>query len=77
MLDGTVLELRSGARAESAFAVFHTGVIGAGAIVPVGFGYLGDLTGPGWAAVATLATLPLALLLAPRLPVARRRPGAH
>ena len=81
VLYGTVPELRTGARAESAFAVFYTGVIGAGAVAPVGFGYLGDATGAGWATVATavtaLATLPLALLLAPRLAVARRRPGAH
>ncbi|HZW87883.1 MAG TPA: MFS transporter [Myxococcaceae bacterium] len=81
VLYGTVPELRTGARAESAFAVFYTGVIGAGAIAPVGFGYLGDATGPGWATVATavaaLATLPLAMLLAPRLSVARRGPGMH
>ncbi|HET9155710.1 MAG TPA: MFS transporter [Myxococcaceae bacterium] len=81
VLYGTVPELRTGARAESAFAMFYTGVIGAGAIAPVGFGYLGDATGPGWATVATaaaaLATLPLAVLLAPRLPVARRGPGVH
>jgi MFS family permease len=74
VLYGTVPELRTGARAESAFAMFYTGVIGAGAIAPVGFGYLGDATGASWATVATaataLATLPLAVLLAPRLPVA-------
>jgi MFS family permease len=76
VLYGTVPELRTGARAESAFAMFYTGVIGAGAIAPVGFGYLGDATGARWATVATaataLATLPLAVLLARRLPVARR-----
>jgi len=76
-----VLELRPGARAESAFALFYTGVIGAGAVAPVGFGYLGDATGAGWATVATavtaLVTLPLAVLLAPRLPVARGARGAH
>lgn len=71
VLYGTVPELRPGARAESAFALFYTGVIGAGAVAPVGFGYLGDATGAGWATVATavtaLVTLPLAVLLAPRL----------
>jgi MFS transporter, FSR family, fosmidomycin resistance protein len=81
VLYGTVPELRPGARAESAFALFYTGVIGAGAVAPVGFGYLGDATGAGWATVATavtaLVTLPLAVLLAPRLPVARGVPGAH
>ena len=75
VLYGTVPELRTGARAESAFALFYTGVIGSGAIAPVGFGLLGDAAGARWATVATavtaLATLPLALLLAPRLPVAR------
>jgi hypothetical protein len=72
VLYGTVPEVSGGARAESAFALFYTGVIGAGAVAPVGFGVLGDAAGPGWATVATaataLATLPLALLLAPRLP---------
>ena len=81
VLYGTVPELRPGARAESAFALFYTGVIGAGAVAPVGFGYLGDATGAGWATVATavtaLVTLPLAVLLAPRLPVARGARGAH
>ena len=81
VLYGTVPELRPGARAESAFALFYTGVIGAGAIAPVGFGYLGDAAGAGWATVATavtaLVTLPLAVLLAPRLPVARGASGTH
>jgi hypothetical protein len=81
VLYGTVPELRPGARAESAFALFYTGVIGAGAIAPVGFGYLGDAAGAGWATVATaltaLGTLPLAVLLAPRLPVARGASRAH
>lgn len=75
VLYGTVPELRSGPRTESAFALFYTGVIGSGAIAPVGFGFLGDAAGSTWATVATaataLATLPLAVLLAPRLAVAR------
>jgi MFS family permease len=81
VLYGTVPELRPGSRAESAFALFYTGVIGAGAVAPVGFGYLGDAAGAGWATVATavtaLVTLPLAVLLAPRLPVARGASGTH
>ena len=81
VLYGTVPELRTGARAESAFALFYTGVIGAGAIAPVGFGLLGDAAGPAWATVATvvtaLATIPLAVLLAPRLAVAKQAAGAH
>jgi MFS transporter, FSR family, fosmidomycin resistance protein len=75
VLYGTVPELRTGPRTESAFALFYTGVIGSGAIAPVGFGFLGDAAGSTWATVATaataLATLPLAVLLAPRLAVAR------
>ncbi|HZJ52667.1 MAG TPA: MFS transporter [Myxococcaceae bacterium] len=81
VLYGTVPEVWTGARAESAFALFYTGVIGSGALAPVGFGVLGDAAGPGWATAATaataLATLPLALLLAPRLPVSSRASGAH
>jgi len=79
VLYGTVPELRAGTRAESAFALFYTGVIGSGAIAPVGFGVLGDAAGSGWATVATaaaaLATLPLAILLAPRLAAARPGPA--
>jgi len=67
VLYGTVPELRGGST-ESAFALFYTGVIGAGALAPVAFGILGDATGASWATVATgaaaLCTLPLALLLA-------------
>jgi len=81
VLYGTVPELRTGARTESAFALFYTGVIGAGAIAPIGFGFLGDAAGAAWATVATaataLATLPLAVLLAPRLAVAQRPPAGH
>jgi len=78
VLYGTVPELRAGTRAESsAFALFYTGVIGSGAIAPVGFGVLGDAAGSGWATVATaataLATIPLAILLAPRLAAPRPR----
>jgi MFS transporter, FSR family, fosmidomycin resistance protein len=76
VLYGTVPELRTGARTESAFALFYTAVIGSGAIAPVGFGFLGDAAGPVWATVATaataLATLPLAVVLAPRLAMAQR-----
>ena len=81
VLYGTVPELRTGPRTESAFALFYTGVIGSGAIAPVGFGFLGDAAGSTWATVATaataLATLPLAVLLAPRLAVARGASAAR
>jgi hypothetical protein len=57
---------------ERSFAVFYTGVIGSGALSPVLYGLIGDAAGPAWGTVATagaaLATCPLAVLLAPRLP---------
>ncbi len=75
VLYGTVPELRRGGTTERAFALFYTGVIGAGAAAPVAFGVLGDAAGPAWATVATAAaalmTVPLALLLAARAAGAR------
>jgi MFS transporter, FSR family, fosmidomycin resistance protein len=63
VLYGTVPELAAGGRVERAFAVFYTGTIGAGAVAPIVFGFLGDATGPTIATVATamtaLLTLPL------------------
>ena len=71
VLYGTVPELATSERTEHAFALFYTGVIGAGAIAPVLYGVLGDAVGASWATAATamtaLATFPLALALAPRL----------
>ena len=71
VLYGTVPELTDADRAERSFALFYTGTIGSGAIAPVMFGALGDTIGISWATVATavtaLATLPLAIALAPRL----------
>ena len=68
VLYGTVPELRSSGSTESSFALFYTGVIGAGAAAPIAFGVLGDAAGPAWATVATaataLATVPLAVALA-------------
>ena len=75
VLYGTVPDLAPRGRTERAFAVFYTGTIGAGAVAPVLFGFLGDVTGPEWATAATaataLATIPLALILSPRLPAQR------
>lgn len=72
VLYGTVPELLTQDRMEHAFALFYTGTIGSGAISPVVYGVLGDAVGVRWAIVATamtaLATFPLALVLAPRLP---------
>jgi FSR family fosmidomycin resistance protein-like MFS transporter len=71
VLYGTVPELTAADQAERFFAVFYTGTIGSGALAPVLYGMLGDAVGVSWATVATavtaLATLPLAIALAPRL----------
>ncbi len=70
-LYGTVPELAAPDRTEDAFALFYTGVIGAGAVAPVLYGLMGDAIGVNWATVATaataLGTFPLTLILAPRL----------
>ena len=72
VLYGTVPELTEEDRMEHAFAMFYTGTIGAGAIAPVLYGVLGDAAGTTWATVAAavtaLATIPLAVVLARRLP---------
>jgi FSR family fosmidomycin resistance protein-like MFS transporter len=71
VLYGTVPELTPPHRTERAFALFYTGTIGSGAVSPVLYGALGDVAGASWAtattAVAALATVPLALALAPHL----------
>lgn len=71
VLYGTVPELTPAGREARAFALFYTGTIGAGAVAPVLYGFLGDAVGARWATAATagtaLLTLPLAALLAPRL----------
>jgi FSR family fosmidomycin resistance protein-like MFS transporter len=72
VLYGTVPELAPVGRTEKAFAIFYTGTIGAGATAPILFGILGDAVGAHGAIMATAITaaviLPLAVLLAPRLP---------
>ena len=71
VLYGTVPELTKANQPERSFALFYTGTIGSGAIAPVLFGMLGDRIGVSWATLATamtaLATIPLAIALAPRL----------
>jgi MFS transporter, FSR family, fosmidomycin resistance protein len=72
VLYGTVPEVASADQTERAFAIFYTGTIGAGAIFPIVFGFLGDVVGVQWATVSTAGTamliLPLAFRLAPKLP---------
>jgi predicted MFS family arabinose efflux permease len=71
VLYGTVPELVPHARIERAFALFYTGTLGSSALAPVLYGWLGDATGPFWAAAAAavtaLAVVPFMLLLSPRL----------
>jgi FSR family fosmidomycin resistance protein-like MFS transporter len=71
VLYGTVPELTRSDRIERAFSWFYTGTIGSGAIAPVLFGLLGDVTSVATATVATalvaLSTIPLAIRLHQRL----------
>ena len=79
VLYGTVPELTPVHQVERSFALFYTGTIGAGAVSPVIYGLLGDAVGVTWATAATaitaLATLPLAMALAPHLARDRGRPA--
>ncbi|WP_343583566.1 MFS transporter [Herbaspirillum sp.] len=63
VLYGTVPELAGSEKRDHAFALFYTGTIGAGALSPVLFGHLGDLSGVPAAlqmlAAFLLLTLPL------------------
>jgi MFS family permease len=64
VLYGTVPELAGAGKREKAFALFYTGTVGAGAVSPVLFGWLGDVTSVptalGALAAIVLLTLPLA-----------------
>jgi FSR family fosmidomycin resistance protein-like MFS transporter len=74
VLYGTVPELAPADSTERAFALFYTGTIGAGAIAPVIYGFLGDHIGVQGATLATaltaLAICPLAIAWRAHLPVA-------
>jgi len=63
VLYGAVPDLAGAGKREQAFAIFYTGTIGGGALAPVLFGSLGDVTGVPVAvmvlAVTLLLTLPL------------------
>jgi MFS family permease len=76
VLYGTVPELVVPDKREHAFGLFYTGTIGGGAVAPVVYGLIGDVTGPDLAimvvAAVCVATLPLACLLAPFLTTAKR-----
>ena len=67
ILYGTVPELAPEEATERAFALFYTGTIGAGAIAPVIYGFVGDGIGIQGATIATaltaVAIYPLAIAL--------------
>lgn len=71
VLYGTVPELSHPDKTEQAFALFYTGTIGAGAVAPVIYGFLGDRVGVQGAvfvtALTALVIFPLAIALGPRL----------
>jgi FSR family fosmidomycin resistance protein-like MFS transporter len=79
VLYGTVPDLVPYDGVERAFALFYTGTIGSGALAPILYGLLGDHVGVHAATVATaltaLATVPLALVLGPRLAARRAVAG--
>lgn len=62
VLYGTVPELAPGGETGRAFAVFYTGVIGAGGLAPIAYGILADHVGRTTGQLATAAT---ALLIVP------------
>ncbi|WP_248805616.1 MFS transporter [Pseudomonas sp. MWU13-2100] len=63
VLYGVVPELSEAGKREQAFALFYTGTIGAGALAPVLFGGLGDMTGIPVAVMTLAATVLLTLPL--------------
>jgi predicted MFS family arabinose efflux permease len=71
VLYGTVPELVTAEKRETAFGVFYTATIGAGALSPIVYGFFGDTLGlPATTlviAVVVLLTLPLAWWLNPML----------
>jgi len=72
VLYGSVPELVVPQRRTRAFATFYTGTIGAGALAPVVYGFVGDILGVTTSviivAATLLLTLPLALALRSELP---------
>jgi MFS family permease len=63
VLYGAVPDLAGAGKREQAFSLFYTGTIGGGALAPVLFGSLGDVTGIPLAVMALAATLLLTLPL--------------
>jgi MFS transporter, FSR family, fosmidomycin resistance protein len=79
VLYGTVPELVTVQQRETAFGMFYTGTIGAGAVSPALYGLFGDAFGLSRAmllvAVVVLLTLPLAWQLTRVLDATDRRPA--
>ena len=71
VLYGSVPELVAPDKRQRAFGIFYTGTIGAGAVSPFLYGWLGDAVGIDTAllvvAAAVLLTLPITLVLRPAL----------
>ncbi|WP_412462224.1 MFS transporter [Pseudomonas sp. SC11] len=63
VLYGAVPDLAGAGKREQAFSLFYTGTIGGGALAPMLFGSLGDVTGIPLAVMALAATLLLTLPL--------------
>jgi predicted MFS family arabinose efflux permease len=80
VLYGSVPDLVDPDRHARAFGIFYTGTIGAGAVAPVLFGFIGDALGLSGAmilvAALALAAIPLALVLRPALAAQRQSPSA-
>jgi len=75
VLYGSVPDFVTPERRQRAFGIFYTGTIGAGALSPVLYGFVGDQLGVGTTlalvAAFVLTTIPLALLLRPAFAEAR------
>ena len=75
VLYGSVPDFVTPERRQRAFGIFYTGTIGAGALSPALYGFVGDQLGVGTTlalvAAFVLSTIPLALLLRPAFAEAR------
>jgi MFS family permease len=75
VLYGSVPDLVTPAKRQRAFGIFYTGTIGAGAVSPVLYGFLGDAVGVpstlATIAAVVLLTLPLTIALRPALAAIR------
>ena len=71
VLYGTVPELAGSGEVGRAFALFYTGVIGAGGLAPIAYGFIADhsnrTVGIAAAAATAAAIIPMTLALRPRL----------